>query len=184
MERDVSFIFEEEIRDHARRYHLEFLDPRKKRKPSECRANEMERRKERPTPIVVGKSEGRGFNKEGGTARSVGSNFHFFHLFAPLTVILKKYHGGTSSRLVDFRAVFSSIGSPPLVELILSGLSFSHSFPSFPISRASLSNTYGPFCSLAESPLSFSRYIPSRTDSFPLQQPLRHFWARQESLCN
>jgi len=96
-----------------------------------------EREKERATltSIVVGKSEGRGFNKEGGTARSVGSNFHFFHLFAPLTVILKKCHGGTSLRLVDFRPVFSFIGSPPLIELILSvDLSFSHSFPSFPIS--------------------------------------------------
>lgn len=57
--------------------------------------------------------KGGGFNKEGGTARSVGSNFHFFHLFAPLTVVLKKCYGGTTLRLVDFRPVFSFIGSPP-----------------------------------------------------------------------
>lgn len=80
-----------------------------------------------------------------------------------------------SSRSLDlsppYRAVFS------LLSLFLTPFLRS-------LFRASLSNTYGPFCSLAEGPLSFSRFIPSRTDNLPLQQPLRHFWARQESLCN
>lgn len=78
--------------------------------------DEMERRKERLASIVEGKSEGRGLTKKKGwrTAHSVGANFHFFHLFAPLMVVLKKYHGGTNSQLVDFRPVSSFIGSPPL----------------------------------------------------------------------
>lgn len=143
----------------------------------------MKRRKERPRPIMVGKSEGRGFNKEGGTARSVGSNFHFFHLFAPLTVVLKKCYGGTTLPLVDFRPVFSFIGSPPPYRAD-SLRSFFFSLLSFVPYFVPLSSTYGPFCSFAEGPLSFSWFIPARTDSLPLQQPLQYFWARQESLCN
>lgn len=63
---------------------------------------------------VEGKSEGRGLTGREGrrTARSVGANFHFFHLFAPLATLLKKRHGGTGARLVDFRPVYSLIGSP------------------------------------------------------------------------
>lgn len=74
-------------------HHLEFLSHKKKK--IKRMSSEGDEEKERLTSIVVGKSEGRGFNKEGGTARSVGSNFHFFHLFASLTVVLKKCYGGT-----------------------------------------------------------------------------------------
>lgn len=144
----------------------------------------MERRKERLTSLVVGKSEGRGFNKEGGTARSVGSNFHFFHLFAPLTVILKKCHGGTSSRLVDFRPVFPFIGPPPLRELILSLVSpFLTPFLRS-LLRPSLSKRMVLFTRSSRVLSPFLSLSPLGTDNLPLQQPLRHFWARQESLCN
>lgn len=50
--------------------------------------------------------------------------------------------------------------------------------------HVSPSNRCAPFYSLAENPLSFSRFIPSKSNDLPLQQPPRHFWARQESLCN
>lgn len=56
MERDVSFIFEEEIRDHARRYHLEFLDPRKKKK-TERMSGERDGEKERATNTDRGREE-------------------------------------------------------------------------------------------------------------------------------
>lgn len=86
---------------------------------------------------MEGKSEGRGLSRRerGGTTRSVGANFHFFHLFAPLTEVLKKRHGGTGSRLVDFRPVCSFIGSLPsfrALHPILSEFSFSLSFPYSP----------------------------------------------------
>lgn len=135
--------------------------------------NEIERRKERLASIVEGKSEGRGLTKKKGwrTAHSVGTNFHFFHLFAPLMMVLKKCHGGTNSQLVDFRSVSSFIGSPPLwnslyLILSLTSLCLTPFFQS--LFHASLFDACARFCSLAEDPLSFSQFIPSITDDLPL----------------
>lgn len=160
---------------------------------AENRANgEKERRTN--TPFVGGRSEGRGLTRREGrrTTHSVGANFHFFHLFAPLTVILKKCHGGTRSRLVDFRSVSSFIGPPSLwsslylilSELLSSLLPFAPYFVPLPPTRVLLFTRslriLSPFLdlspperasSLSSNPLDTSGHgrSPYVTDTIPLE---------------
>lgn len=159
----------------------------------------------------------RGKEERGGykvlAVRSVGANFHFFRLSAPLLgTVRKKHHGGTTFPLVDFGWISSFIGLPPLGTRLVLPLLLS--------TRVSICAPLLPLFSICLSPsLSFSLVtvllfpfhspgilslplfpaavgpppLPSAVLLFlslstisrrsPSSNP-RHFWARQESLCN
>jgi len=135
--------------------------------------NKMERRKERLASIVEGKSEGRGLTKKKGwrTTRSVGANFHFFHLFAPLSWwFLKSAMAVPTRNWSIFVQSPRSLGLPShrILYLILSLISLCLA-PFFqPLFHTSLSNLCSRFYSFVEDPLSFSQFIPSKTDDLPL----------------
>jgi len=119
------------------------------------------------------KSEGRGLIERAGgrPLRSVGANFHFFHLFAPLGGrFLKSAMAVSGTDWLDFRSVSAFIGCPHSDggsrHPILTGQSSSRSRPSrSPLSLslsfapflASSSDERGPFRSFARVPLQDGR---------------------------
>lgn len=133
-------------------------------------SSEGDEEKERATNTDCGKEEWRAgvYNKEGGTVCSVGSNFHFFHLFAPLTVVLKKVPWRYQIAIGGFSSGLLVHWISLLIEWILSLISLFLAPFLRSLFRTSLSNTYGPFCSL--SPRVLSPFLglspPRRTISF------------------
>jgi len=145
-------------------------------------------------PLARGKNEGRGLIERAGgrPLRSVGANFHFFHLFAPLGGRVLKSAMAVSGRdWLDFRSVSAFIGCPHSDggsrHPILTGQSSSRSLP------LSLSLSLRSLRLLLASAVLFARSleIPSRTGDLPLRRAdtslsLFLFFSGhgQESLCN
>ena len=130
--------------------------------------------------------------------RTVGANFHFFRLFTPppRVCFVKSAMAGITSSLVHFRWISSFIGFPFHARFSFSLFdsppprSASVSFPLFPVplvdSLLSLSlskNSLSFYAPLGRVLVLSSASLFDDISSIPSSNP-RHFWARQESLCN